>query len=185
MPDFASLTPRERECLLALAELDDAKSVARRLGLSPHTVNNHLQSAMRKLEVRKSDRAARLYAAHVQGPGENSSGDVSSVDRPSPSRPVTSLRHGDDGRATGGRLEEERATFVFDRPADRHPASWPLRRRGETSNRLSPSQRLVWVLLIALMIGLLGLIVIATGSALTALDRQTLPKPPSPSTDRR
>lgn len=184
MSDFASLTPRERECLLALAELDDAKSVARRLDLSPYTVNNHLQSAMRKLDVRKSDRAARLYAAHV-GLSENSSGEVSPMDRDRAEPPMSFSRRSDASSEAGGQLREERATFAFDQPTRSPQNAWPLRRGGETSNRLSPTQRLVAILLIAVALGLLGLIVIATGSALTVLEQQARLKTPPPVNVRR
>lgn len=185
MPDFGSLTPRERDCLLALAEVDDAKSVARRLGLSPHTVNNHLQSAMRKLDVRKSERAARLYLAHIQGLSENSSGDVSPIDDGAAGPPMYLPRQGEMGSETAGQLREERATFAFDQPIRSAQNAWPLRRRGETSNRLSPTQRLVSILLIAVTLGLLGLIVISTGSALSALERQARSKAPPQANERR
>jgi DNA-binding CsgD family transcriptional regulator len=184
VPDFASLTPRERDCLLALAELDDAKSVARRLALSPHTVNNHLQSAMRKLEVRKSDRAARLYAAHI-GVSENSSGDVSPMDRDDAEPPMPFSRQGATSSEIAGQLREERSTFAFDQPIRSAQNAWPLRRRGEISNRLSPTQRLVSILLIAVTLGLIGLIVISTGSALSVLERQARLKTPHQANERR
>ena len=45
----AALTPREVEVLTALAEGLGNKAVARRLGISPHTVKFHIESVFRKL----------------------------------------------------------------------------------------------------------------------------------------
>jgi DNA-binding CsgD family transcriptional regulator len=51
MPDepFAALTPREVEVLTALADGLANKAVARRLGISPHTVKFHVEALFRKL----------------------------------------------------------------------------------------------------------------------------------------
>ena len=45
------LTPREVEVLTALAEGLGNKAVARRLGISPHTVKFHIESLFRKLDA--------------------------------------------------------------------------------------------------------------------------------------
>jgi DNA-binding NarL/FixJ family response regulator len=44
-----ALTPREIEVLTALADGLGNKAVARRLGISPHTVKFHIESLFRKL----------------------------------------------------------------------------------------------------------------------------------------
>jgi DNA-binding NarL/FixJ family response regulator len=51
MPEetWPALTPREVEVLTALADGLANKSVARRLGISPHTVKFHIESLFRKL----------------------------------------------------------------------------------------------------------------------------------------
>ena len=59
-PDLALLSPREKEVLRLLAHGHDAKSAARTLGLSIHTVNERLRDARRKLQVSSSREAARL-----------------------------------------------------------------------------------------------------------------------------
>lgn len=56
-----SLTPREREVLLLLAEGLSARQMARRLGLSERTVNTHVANVYRKLHV--SNRVEALRAA--------------------------------------------------------------------------------------------------------------------------
>lgn len=54
------LTDKERETLRLIARGHDAKSMARHLGVSVHTVNERLRFARRKLEVTSSREAARL-----------------------------------------------------------------------------------------------------------------------------
>jgi len=178
-PDFDSLTPRERECLLALSEVDDAKAVARQLNLSPYTINNHLQSAMRKLGVRKSERAARLYRGHV-GLSEKSLGQPSPVDliTPEPPSPVERRFGGSPDQI--GQLREERTRFAFDTSADNDTSLRPMRRRGEFANRLSSLQRFGVILGIALGIALLGLLIALSGSALTAFHRHAIDRPSRP-----
>ena len=53
------LTLKEKETLRLIARGHDAKSAARELGLSVHTINERLRAARRKLEVTSSREAAR------------------------------------------------------------------------------------------------------------------------------
>jgi len=57
-----SLSERERETLRLLLAGHDAKSIARTLGVSVHTVNDRLREARRKFGVSSSREAARLLA---------------------------------------------------------------------------------------------------------------------------
>ncbi|WP_126174173.1 helix-turn-helix domain-containing protein [Altericroceibacterium xinjiangense] len=63
-----TLTEREKETLRLLVSGHDAKSIARHLELSVHTVNERLRNARRKLDVSSSREAARLLAEAEQGP---------------------------------------------------------------------------------------------------------------------
>ncbi|MBW8742766.1 MAG: helix-turn-helix transcriptional regulator [Sphingomonas sp.] len=58
--DIASLSDRERQVLALLARSYDAKSIARTLRISVHTVNEQLRAARQKLGVTSSREAARL-----------------------------------------------------------------------------------------------------------------------------
>lgn len=58
VPD-ARLTAREAELLSAFAEGQSYKEAARTLGISPHTVGNHVKSIYRKLEVNSRSEAIR------------------------------------------------------------------------------------------------------------------------------
>ena len=57
---FGALTEKEKQTLRLIVRGHDAKSTARHLGLSVHTVNERLRDARRKLEVSSSREAARL-----------------------------------------------------------------------------------------------------------------------------
>lgn len=57
-----ALREREKEALRLLAHGHDAKSIARELALSVHSVNERLRTARRKLGVTSSREAARLLA---------------------------------------------------------------------------------------------------------------------------
>ena len=54
-----ALTEREKQALRLMGRGHDAKSMARHLGLSVHTVNERLRAARRKLSVSSSREAAR------------------------------------------------------------------------------------------------------------------------------
>ena len=64
-PDVPTLTTREGETLHLLAAGHSNKAIAKRLGVSPETVKDHLGSVYRKLEV--SDRMAAVGKARALG----------------------------------------------------------------------------------------------------------------------
>lgn len=59
-PDIATLTEKEKQTLRLMVRGHDAKSIARNLNLSVHTINERLRDARRKLAVSSSREAARL-----------------------------------------------------------------------------------------------------------------------------
>lgn len=60
---YASLSEKEKETLRLIVQGHDAKSTARQLNLSIHTVNERLRDARRKLSVSSSREAARIVLA--------------------------------------------------------------------------------------------------------------------------
>ncbi|ANU06883.1 helix-turn-helix domain-containing protein [Paraurantiacibacter namhicola] len=68
--DIERLTEKERETLRLMLRCHDAKSMARELDLSVHTVNDRLKEARRKLGVTSSREAARLLLEHEGPPPE-------------------------------------------------------------------------------------------------------------------
>lgn len=57
---YQSLTAKEKETLRLLVQGYDAKTMARHLGLSVHTINERLRDARRKMATSSSREAARL-----------------------------------------------------------------------------------------------------------------------------
>jgi LuxR family transcriptional regulator of spore coat protein len=60
---FATLTPRQRECLELAAQHWTSKDIARHLGISPKTADRHLEDVIRKLGVPDRLAAIRLMRA--------------------------------------------------------------------------------------------------------------------------
>lgn len=58
--DFWGLTEREKQTLRLIVRGHDAKSIARSLDLSVHTINERLRDARRKMTVASSREAARM-----------------------------------------------------------------------------------------------------------------------------
>lgn len=68
---IGKLTERQKECLDLAAEGLSTKEIARNLGVSPSTVDNHILAALTKLEVRSRREAIRLLRpARRQNGGE-------------------------------------------------------------------------------------------------------------------
>lgn len=92
---FQSLTEREKQTLRLIVRGHDAKSSARELGLSVHTVNERLREARRKLGVSSSREAARLLL-EAESPDPQKLGDMEIGDAPG-GRAVTSQQSGQAG----------------------------------------------------------------------------------------
>ena len=69
--DVQKLTPRQKEILRLLLNGYDAKSVGRELGISVHTVTEHLREARRHLGVSSSREAARILRQAESRPPDN------------------------------------------------------------------------------------------------------------------
>lgn len=88
---YRALTEKEKQTLRLIARGHDAKSSARSLGLSVHTINERLREARRKMAVSSSREAARLLlhteTADPASPTPEFSGDIEFRD--DASRPQT------------------------------------------------------------------------------------------------
>jgi DNA-binding CsgD family transcriptional regulator len=77
---YQDLTEKEKQTLRLIVRGHDAKSSARDLGLSVHTVNERLRDARRKMGVSSSREAARLLLAaedgHPQSFGDKTIGEA-------------------------------------------------------------------------------------------------------------
>ncbi|WP_343613106.1 DUF4019 domain-containing protein [Novosphingobium sp.] len=74
--DVWGLTEKERQTLRLMVRGHDAKSIARSLDLSVHTVNERLRDARRKMTVSSSREAARLLLEKEGETAPNSLGDT-------------------------------------------------------------------------------------------------------------
>ena len=79
-PGYQALTEKEKQTLRLLLDGHDAKSMARHLQLSVHTINERLRDARRKLSASSSREAARLLreaeGADPQNLGDKPIGDA-------------------------------------------------------------------------------------------------------------
>lgn len=62
--EVATLSPREREVMAALAEGLKGPQVAERLGIAPDTVRTHVENAMQKLDARTRAHAIAIALEH-------------------------------------------------------------------------------------------------------------------------
>jgi DNA-binding CsgD family transcriptional regulator len=68
----ATLTPRQRECLRLVAELQDTQQIAHLLGLSPYTVDSYIREAVRLLgAVNRRQAAAMVREYEEANPPQN------------------------------------------------------------------------------------------------------------------
>ena len=81
--DYQSLSEKEKQTLRLLLTGYDAKSMARHLGLSVHTINERLRDARRKLGTSSSREAARLLR-EVEAQDPELLGDKALGDAPPP-----------------------------------------------------------------------------------------------------
>lgn len=63
------LTEKEKQTLRLIVRGHDAKSIARKVDLSVHTINERLRDARRKMSVSSSREAARILLDHEGGEG--------------------------------------------------------------------------------------------------------------------
>ena len=106
---FRTLSDKEKQTLRLIVRGHDAKSIARSLGLSVHTINERLRDARRKMAVSSSREAARMLLE-----AEGLIGDP-----PNPHSFVDSGIGEDAGR---NQMDQETASISGVRRASRH--SW-------------------------------------------------------------
>lgn len=73
------LSPRQEECLRLSATMSD-KEIARHLGLSPHTVSQHIREATSRLGVSRRKEALRALPANLSPPATGMAADTTGAD---------------------------------------------------------------------------------------------------------
>ena len=147
----ALLTDKQRDCLRLVWRHQESKEIARTLGISPHSVDGRIKTAMRTLDADDRYEAARLLAlaegAETDQPPVYGSSDIP-VGHFYPSFPP-SLNAGE--RPAGPLVLEEAQAAYHLSPT---PGSWfapPLPTTGRPRNELSASTRLFWVVIVAIL----------------------------------
>ena len=146
----ALLTDKQRACLRLVWRHRESKEIARELGISPHSVDGRIKTAMRRLGVEDRYEAARLLAEAETG-GTDQPPVYGSSDMASPAfRPADLPPLNAGGRPAGPLvLEEAQAAYRLS-PT---PGPWfapPLPTMGRPKNDLSASSRLFWVAVVAI-----------------------------------
>ena len=172
MRRIAALPEHQRICLRKVLEHKSSKEIAIELGISPHTVDQRLKSAMQNLGVGSRVAAARLLAEHetpVYQPLVYQSPELAELPAVGPAQDPRGDGIGMSHRRTV--VREERAPFITS--ARSHPSPWPvdlpLRSKGGRSNDLNAWQRLGWVVAIMMAIALSTGMFLAGTNALTDL----------------
>jgi DNA-binding CsgD family transcriptional regulator len=107
---YQALTEKEKQTLRLIVRGHDAKSTARHLGLSVHTVNERLRDARRKLEVSSSREAARLVFDR-EGEDPKNLGDKGMGEAAAP-QPVTQSDVPDPGQVSASGVASRVAWLI-------------------------------------------------------------------------
>jgi DNA-binding CsgD family transcriptional regulator len=103
---YEALSEKEKQTLRLLLAGHEAKSMARQLGLSVHTINERLRDARRKLSASSSKEAARMLreaeGAAPQSLGDDGIGDAAASPSPQDSGAAHAGRHRRAAWAIGG-----------------------------------------------------------------------------------
>ena len=163
------LSDRQIQCLLLVAEELESKEIARRLGLSHHTVNTHVAKAIQRLGAYSRDHAVELLLAPSQEASSIEYTEAGTLDVvPLVVEPVVSTE-GDQPDGAENRLHDVAvlpAPILFEEVADR--LRLPVRTTRRPENELTTVSALVWPIAIAVIV--IGLI-LATGGASDIIDR--------------
>lgn len=153
---ISKLTARQRDCLRLVLHHMQSKEIGRELGISPMTVDNHFRSAIQTLGVANRLEAARLLDSYERnGPSQR----LTSQPRPIASPPETPIMRspasvGDGQGGVVSALREDQVPYRTYREAGLIDFALPVPTRGKPRNDLTISQRLFWIAVLILGIGL-------------------------------
>lgn len=154
---FDRLTERQRTCLRLVGTLANSKEIAIQLGISRHTVDEHIREAMTTLGLTSRQAAARALAAYEASTPQRLSTQPIRIETTDPDGPsLPSLGERDSPRQDTER-SHELAPMIAEAPA---PSSWlglPFPTRGRPRNDLDGATRLFWIGVV-----LIGLILAAS-----------------------
>lgn len=147
---IARLSDGQLAVLRLVGQHMNSKEVAAELGISPHTVDQRIRTAIRLLGVARRQEAARLVAL-VEGPYQPLIHQSPLMDEPPLSAEPDGaigfqIRHADRTGETGtAGLDTEQGTVQ-----SRSLLVLPYATRSNPRNRMSVGQRLLWIVLISM-----------------------------------
>lgn len=151
----AKLNDGQRHCLRLVLAHHNSKEIARELGVSPHTVDQRLRTAMRILGVQSRFEAARQFAAFdAEDSYQPLIYQVSDVEPRRKNGESDSSTGRTESDSTGSiddvlNVDGNAKVTAFEKSEIRRRRLPVPRYRGET-NRLGPVERLGWILVIAI-----------------------------------
>ena len=140
---FATLSKRQKECLRLVYRRRTSKEIARDLGIEKSTVDGYLAEAVRHPGARDRRHAAELLAVEEDSPSIVG-GDPARVAEIPPAPPPAEPQLRDASPAL---------------------SPLPFRRRGEAGNDLTPTQRILMILVLSVGLAL-AFQLVANGVAL-------------------
>ncbi len=148
-----ALTEGQRACLRLVGQAMTSKEIALRLGVSPHTVDQRLRVAMRTLGAASRIEAARHLARCEHGPvyqplAYQSPAIALRQHAATMSGPAAEWRQDDHGPEMMG---EAQARFEDAIGSARYHLPLPVPTGGRTRNDLEPLQKIIWIVLIAIL----------------------------------
>ena len=149
------LTVRQLECLRGKWDRKLDKIIASEMGISQRAVEEHLRSARDRLGATSSVEAARI-AAEVHGWVDSVNPNRGPTQLPDPNQVIPII-----SSTTEGDVSPKNAVRDVEWMIDTRDAFYvgsPLRKRGERSNDLTHTARLIWI--IAITVGIPAAIVL-------------------------
>ena len=149
-PRVAKLTAAQLDCLRLVDQHLSSKEIAAELGISPHTVDQRIRQSLAILGVERRSQAARIVSQY-SGPYQRLIHQTPYIPaKPEQGHPGAAvshqIRHADRAGEAGG------AGFLTEqRPASFWPSLQPpFATRSNPRNEMSVSQRLFWIVMIAI-----------------------------------
>lgn len=163
----------QRDCLRLVFQHRSSKQIARELGISSHTVDQRLKTAMRILRVGARVEAAQILAAYEQGnlyqPLVHQSPDIVSSSNPAMMLPPIDYRELHPTDTDGNSVHDVLTARQSPRDAYSPSSSWPLPMYAGERNDLSLIYRLGWIFAIAATAALAFGMILAGLDALSRL----------------
>lgn len=140
---FNRLTARQQQCLRLVAAPATSKQIARELGISSHTVDEHIREALATLGLSDRMEAARLFLAYEGGRTPQTLSSQAIGVQSTPVDPA--IQAGSEGRESGAGDRREAAPPALPAGPAEPPFPLPFPTRGRPQNDLDRTTRLIWI----------------------------------------